>query len=70
MTDIVYDSIFVVADRLTKYGYFIPYKEASNSEELAYTFLKNIVSNHGLPEEIVSDRGITFAFKFWQALMA
>jgi transposase InsO family protein len=70
MTDTVYDSIFVVTDRLTKYGYFIPYKEASNSEELAYTFLKNIVSNHGLPEEIVSDRGTTFASKFWQALMA
>jgi hypothetical protein len=70
MTDTVYDSIFVVTDRLTKYGYFIPYKEASNSEELAYTFLKNIVSNHGLPEEIVLDRGTTFASKFWQALMA
>jgi hypothetical protein len=70
ITDTVYDSIFVITDRLTKYGYFIPYKEASNSEELAYTFLKVIVSNHRLPEEIVSDRGTTFASKFWQALMA
>ena len=59
-----YNSIFIVTDRLIKYGYFIPYKEVSNSEELVYTFLKTIVSNHGLPEEIISDRGTTFTSKF------
>ncbi|KAM4065521.1 reverse transcriptase (RNA-dependent DNA polymerase) [Hirsutella rhossiliensis] len=60
MTNVKYDSIFVITDRLTKYGYFLPYKEASNAEELAYVFLRTIVSNHGLPNEIVSDRGSTF----------
>ena len=70
MTKVTYDSIFVITDRLTKYGYFIPYKEASNAEDLAYVFLRTIVSNHGLPTEIVSDRGTTFTAKFWQALMA
>ncbi|KAM4063982.1 reverse transcriptase (RNA-dependent DNA polymerase) [Hirsutella rhossiliensis] len=70
MTNVKYDSIFVITDRLTKYGYFLPYKEASNAEELAYVFLRTIVSNHGLPNEIVSDRGSTFVAKFWQALMA
>ncbi|EXV01030.1 reverse transcriptase domain protein [Metarhizium robertsii] len=70
MTNVEYDSIFVVTDRLTKYGYFLPYREASNAEELAYVFLRTIASNHGLPEEIISDRGSTFTSKFWQALMA
>jgi reverse transcriptase-like protein/integrase-like protein/chromodomain-containing protein/aspartyl protease len=70
MTKVAYDSIFVVTDRLTKYGYFIPYKESSNAEDLAYVFLRTIVSNHGLPTEIVSDRGTTFTANFWQALMA
>ncbi|KAM4062066.1 reverse transcriptase (RNA-dependent DNA polymerase) [Hirsutella rhossiliensis] len=64
MTNVKYDSIFVITDRLTKYGYFLPYKEASNAEELAYVFLRTIVSNHGLPNEIVSDRGSTFVAKF------
>ncbi|KAM4064780.1 reverse transcriptase (RNA-dependent DNA polymerase) [Hirsutella rhossiliensis] len=42
MTNVKYDSIFVITDRLTKYGYFLPYKEASNAEELAYVFLRTI----------------------------
>jgi transposase InsO family protein len=66
----VYDSILVVTDRLTKYGYFIPYKESSDAATLAYHFLRVIAANHGLPDEIISDRGTTFASKFWQALMA
>jgi hypothetical protein len=70
LTGTTYDSIFVLTDRLTKYGYFIPYKENSSAEELAYAFLRVVVSNHGLPDEIISDRGTTFASKFWQSLSA
>uniref|UniRef100_A0A8H7K2I8 RNA-directed DNA polymerase n=1 Tax=Bionectria ochroleuca TaxID=29856 RepID=A0A8H7K2I8_BIOOC len=70
MTGVEYDSILVVIDRLTKYGHFIPYKEASSAEDLAYQFLRHVVSHHGLPDEIISDRGTTFASKFWQSLMA
>jgi hypothetical protein len=69
-SETTYDSILVVTDRLTKYGYFIPYKESSDAATLAYHFLRVIVSNHGLPDELVSDRGTTFASNFWQALMA
>jgi hypothetical protein len=68
MTKTAYDSIFVITDRLTKYGYFIPYKEASSAEDLAYTFLRIVASNHGLPDEIISDRGTTFASHFWLSL--
>ena len=69
MTECLFDSILVITDRLIKYGYFIPYKEATNSEDLAYIFLCHIVSTHGLPDEIISDRGTTFTSKFWQSLM-
>ena len=65
----VYDSILVITDRLTKYRYFIPYKEASSAEELAYMFLRVIVANYGLPEEIISDRDKLFTFKFWKSLV-
>jgi hypothetical protein len=70
MTGIEYDSILVITCRLTKYGYFIPYMEASTAEDLAYTFLKIIFSNHGLPEEIISDRDKLFTSKFWKSLIA
>jgi hypothetical protein len=51
------------------YAYFIPYKEASTAEELAYTFLRIIVSNHGMPQEIISDRDKLFTSNFWKSLM-
>jgi hypothetical protein len=65
-----YDSIFVIVDRLTKFAYFIAYNEATDAKDMAYHFLKHIVSQHGLPDEIISDRGSTFASKFWQELTA
>jgi hypothetical protein len=37
------DSIFVATDRLTKYGYFISYRENMLAENLAYLFNKYIV---------------------------
>ena len=70
LTNVKYDSIVVITDRMTKYGYFIPYKEASTAEDLAYTFLRTIVSNHGMPEEIISDRDKLFTSNFWKSLMS
>ena len=64
LTKVEYDSIVVITDRMTKYGYFIPYKEASTAEDLAYTFLRTIVSNHGMPDEIISDRDKLFTSNF------
>ncbi|KAJ0315015.1 hypothetical protein COL922a_013843, partial [Colletotrichum nupharicola] len=59
-----YNSILIIMDRLTKYAYFILYKESSNAEEFAYTFLKNIIANHSVPKEIMSDRDKIFTSKF------
>ena len=70
MTRVVYNLIWVVMDQLTKYGHFVPYKESSSTEELAYTFLKTVISQHGLPEEIILDRDKLFTSKFWTLLMA
>ena len=70
MTGKTWDSIFVIVDRLTKMSYFIPAKESSTAEDLAYWFQRHIYANHGLPNEIISDRGSTFVSKFWQSLMA
>ena len=70
MTGVVYDSILVITDRLTKQGKFIPYKEGSTANDLSYAFARNIISQHGLPEEIISDRDKLFTSKFWTSLMA
>ena len=46
---VIYDSIMVVTNRLTKYAYFIPYFKNFLAEDLAYIFYKYIVANHGFP---------------------
>ena len=70
MTNAEYDSIWMITDLLTKYTYFIPFKEGSSAEQLAYMFQRIIVSMHGMPETIISDRGTTYMSKFWQTLTA
>ena len=69
LTGVEYDSILVVNDRLTKWAYLEPFKEASNAEEFAYTFMKTIFARHGMPKEIISDRDKLFTSQFWQSLM-
>jgi hypothetical protein len=65
-----YDSILIIINRLTKYGYFLPYRESNIIKELAYTFLRRIVANHRLLRKIILDRNKLFILKFWQALTA
>ena len=63
-----YDSILVIVDRLTKFSYFIPYRESTTAEEFAYLFYFHVAKIHGIPLEIITDRGPPFASKFWQSL--
>ena len=69
MTNAKYDSILVITEKLTKYGYFIPYKESSTTQELAYAFIRVVASQHGLPKQLISDRDKLFTSKFWKSLM-
>jgi len=65
----VCDSLFVVVCRLTKMAKYIPCLKTINAVELADLFLKEIVlSDWGLPEGIVSDRGAVFTSSFWSAV--
>jgi hypothetical protein len=66
---VTYDSILVVTDRLTKYAYFIPYKEGLTVEELVYIFNRNIITNHGILEEIINNRDRFFISNFWKSLI-
>jgi hypothetical protein len=49
MTGVMYDSVIVVINRLTKYVYFISYFENFLAKDLAYIFYKYIVANYGFP---------------------
>ena len=64
VTGVKYGSIFVVVDKLTKYAYFIPWREKSNAEDLAKVMLKEIICNHGILQSIIFDRDKFFTSKF------
>jgi hypothetical protein len=68
LSGVQYDSIWVLSDYLTKYTYFIPYKEKSGLMELAYIVIRTMIANHGVSCYIVSNRAKSYVFKFWKAL--
>ena len=52
------DVILVVCDRLSKMAHFVATTEAISVEGLARLFRDNVWKLHGLPESVVSDRGL------------
>jgi transposase InsO family protein len=63
-----YDAIWVVADRLTKMRHFVACSSTASAQDLADLFLLHIWKLHGLPDDVVSDRGPQFASRFWKRL--
>ncbi|GJU36067.1 putative reverse transcriptase domain-containing protein [Tanacetum coccineum] len=50
------DTIWVIVDRLTKSAHFLPMREDDTLEKLTRQYLKEVVSRHGVPVSIISDR--------------
>ncbi len=55
ITNISYNSILIITNRLTKYVYFINYLKISNIEDLIYMFLQIIFANYNILIEIILD---------------
>ena len=64
VTEIIYDFILIIIDRLTKYEYFLLYKKVTFAEDLIYTFFKIIITNYKLSDEIISNKDKLFTLKF------
>jgi hypothetical protein len=63
-----YDSIWVIVDRLTKTSHFLPVKVKYLVVTYAELYIVRILSLHGVPKTIVSDRGPQFVSNFWEEL--
>ncbi|WVZ52909.1 hypothetical protein U9M48_003909 [Paspalum notatum var. saurae] len=63
-----YDSIWVIIDRFTKSAHFIPVKTIYHAKTYAELYIARIVSLHGVPLTITSDRGSLFVSRFWEQL--
>ena len=63
-----YDAIWIIIDRLTKSVHFLQIKEMYPTEILARLYIDKIVTRHGVPLSIVSDRDNCFTSNFWRSL--
>ncbi|GJX32025.1 putative reverse transcriptase domain, ribonuclease H-like domain, aspartic peptidase domain protein [Tanacetum coccineum] len=50
------------------FSHFIPTKATDSMETLTRLYIKEIVSRHGVPISIISDRDSHFMSRFWQSL--
>ncbi|GKE24101.1 putative reverse transcriptase domain-containing protein [Tanacetum coccineum] len=62
------DTIWVIVDRLTRSAHFLPIKETDSMEKLTRQYLKEVVSRHGVPVSIISDRDSKFTSHLWKSL--
>ncbi|GJW77868.1 reverse transcriptase domain-containing protein [Tanacetum coccineum] len=65
-----HDTIWVIVDRLTKSAHFIPTRETDSMETITRLYIKEIVSWHGVPKSIISNRDSHFTSRFWQSLQS
>jgi hypothetical protein len=63
-----FDSIWVIVDRLTKIAHFLLVNTDHPVVVYAQLYISRILSLHGVPKTIVSDRGPQFISKFWEVL--
>lgn len=64
-----YDAIVVFVDRLTKMVRIAPTTSDVNSEGTAQLLYDNVFKHHGVPSEIISDRGSVFTSKLYTEFM-
>ncbi|XP_071718700.1 uncharacterized protein [Rutidosis leptorrhynchoides] len=63
-----YDMIWVIVVRLIKSAHLLATIEMASLSKLAQLYINEIVSRHGIPLSIVSDRDSRFVSSFWQSL--
>jgi hypothetical protein len=59
-----YTGIFVIVDRLTKMAIYLPCRKDVDSPELARMYFEEVICKHGVPSNIVTDRGSRFPSRF------
>jgi hypothetical protein len=65
-----FNLIWVIMDRLTKSGHFIPVNTRYNVQKYAEIYIARVLCLHGVLKTIISDRGSQFFARFWEQLKA
>ena len=59
-----YDSIFIIIDKFTKWGYFITYTEKILVEDIVQVYVKEVFSRHRALDKIILNRDTRFILAF------
>src|SRR5258707_209271 len=65
-----YNAVLVVVDHLSKRIHTVPTVTSLDSAGVTWLFLEHVWCHHGLPEEVISDRGPAFVSNFSHELAA
>src|SRR5258705_810536 len=65
-----YNAVLMVVDHLSKRIHAVPTVTSLDSAGVAQLFLEHVWHHHGLPEEVISDRGPAFVSNFSRKLAA
>ena len=63
-----YDSIWVIMDHLIKSAHFLLVDTRYSAKKYAKLYFDRVVTLHGVPLTIISDRGSVFVSRFWEEL--
>lgn len=66
---VIYDSILVIVDRLTKMAHYVPARANWDGTDLAQAWIREIIRLHGVPIRIISDRGPLMNSAHWKTFL-
>lgn len=67
--NIIYNSVMVVVDKLSKYAIFIPTTTHVTALQVSKLYIQYVFAYFGMPSIIISDRDPKFLSDFWRSLM-
>jgi hypothetical protein len=70
MTACMFDSFWVIVDRLSKSTHFIPAHTHYDAHRYAEIYIACVLCLYEVPKTIISDRGSQFVTLFWEQLHA
>ena len=59
-----YNSIFIIVDKFTKWGYFIAYTKEILVEDIVQVYIKEVFVRHKILNKIILDKNIRFILIF------
>ena len=59
-----HDTIFIIINKFTKWGYFITYTKEILVEDITQIYIKKVFIRYGVPAKIILDKNTRFIIVF------